>query len=177
MRVGIDRPPGRQDPADYVLSDFSAAQRTELPWVVDAAADAVELVVLQGLEAAQRRFHSPDARPGARRRRPAPAPASDARPRLDPPSAAGRGPVVLPAIVPGHPTPGAMNLTGVLSVLLDDPAVAAVAEAAAAPGPRTPLDVVLPPGARPPQRSGALGAPRAKALGVRGGEAPRINDC
>jgi PTH1 family peptidyl-tRNA hydrolase len=63
VRVGIDRPPGRQDPADYVLSDFSAAQRKELPWVVDAAADAVEMVVLQGLEAAQRRFHSPDARP------------------------------------------------------------------------------------------------------------------
>lgn len=63
VRVGIDRPPGRQDPADYVLADFSSAQRKELPWVVDAAADAVEMVVLQGLEAAQRRFHSPDPAP------------------------------------------------------------------------------------------------------------------
>lgn len=61
VRVGIDRPPGRQDPADYVLADFSAAQRKELPWVVDSAADAVEMIVLSGLEAAQRRFHGPDA--------------------------------------------------------------------------------------------------------------------
>ena len=43
-----------------------------------------------------------------------------------------------------------MNLTGVLSALLADPAAAAVAEQAGASGPRTPLDVVLPAGARPP---------------------------
>lgn len=61
VRVGIDRPPGRQDPADYVLGDFSVAQRKELPWTLDSAADAVEMLVHQGLEAAQRRFHSPDA--------------------------------------------------------------------------------------------------------------------
>lgn len=61
VRVGIDRPPGRRDPADYVLDDFSAAQRKELGWVLDSAADAVEMIVLQGIEAAQRRFHSPDA--------------------------------------------------------------------------------------------------------------------
>lgn len=60
VRVGIDRPPGRQDPADYVLEDFSSVQRKELPWLIDSAADAVEMIVLQGLEAAQRRFHSPD---------------------------------------------------------------------------------------------------------------------
>jgi PTH1 family peptidyl-tRNA hydrolase len=59
VRVGIDRPPGRQDPADYVLGDFSTAQRKELPWLLDAAADAVEMVVTAGLEAAQRRFHAP----------------------------------------------------------------------------------------------------------------------
>ena len=60
VRVGIGRPPGRMDPADYVLSDFSAAERKDLPWLVDAAADAVELLVTQGLAAAQLRFHSPD---------------------------------------------------------------------------------------------------------------------
>ncbi len=49
------------DPADYVLSDFSAAERKDLPWLVDAAADAVELLVTQGLAAAQLRFHSPEA--------------------------------------------------------------------------------------------------------------------
>jgi PTH1 family peptidyl-tRNA hydrolase len=60
VRVGIGRPPGRTDPADYVLSDFSSAERKDLPWLVDAAADAVELLVTQGLAAAQLRFHSPD---------------------------------------------------------------------------------------------------------------------
>jgi PTH1 family peptidyl-tRNA hydrolase len=59
VRVGIGRPPGRQDPADFVLKDFSAAERKELPWLVDAAADAVEMVVRDGLLAAQQRFHSP----------------------------------------------------------------------------------------------------------------------
>ena len=59
VRVGIGRPPGRQDPADYVLSDFAAAERRELAWVVDRAADAVETLVHAGLEAAQRTFHAP----------------------------------------------------------------------------------------------------------------------
>jgi PTH1 family peptidyl-tRNA hydrolase len=59
VRVGIGRPPGRQDPADYVLSDFAAAERRELGWVVDRAADAVEALVQAGLEAAQRTFHAP----------------------------------------------------------------------------------------------------------------------
>lgn len=59
VRVGIGRPPGRQDPADFVLKDFSSVERKELPWLVDAAADAVETVVHQGLLAAQQRFHAP----------------------------------------------------------------------------------------------------------------------
>ncbi len=59
VRVGIGRPPGRQDPADFVLKDFSSVERKELPWLVDAAADAVEVVVHQGLLAAQQRFHAP----------------------------------------------------------------------------------------------------------------------
>ena len=58
VRVGIGRPPGRTDPADYVLSNFSAAENKDLPWLVDAAADAVEMLVVQGLAAAQQRFHS-----------------------------------------------------------------------------------------------------------------------
>ena len=45
VRFGIGRPPGRQDPADYVLSDFSAAERKELDFLVDRAADMVESVV------------------------------------------------------------------------------------------------------------------------------------
>jgi PTH1 family peptidyl-tRNA hydrolase len=59
VRVGIGRPPGRQDPADYVLKEFAAAERKDLPWLLDAAADAVEMLVTQGLTAAQQRFHSP----------------------------------------------------------------------------------------------------------------------
>ena len=58
VRFGIDRPPGRQDPADWVLKDFSGAERKELPWLLDAAADAVELVLTQGLERAQLVLHT-----------------------------------------------------------------------------------------------------------------------
>ena len=60
VRVGIGRPPGRQDAADFVLHDFSTAERADLPWLVDRVADAVELLVGEGLEVAQRRFHAPD---------------------------------------------------------------------------------------------------------------------
>ena len=59
VRVGVGRPPGRTDAAEHVLKDFTAVERKELPWLVDAAADAVEMVVSQGLVAAQQRFHSP----------------------------------------------------------------------------------------------------------------------
>jgi PTH1 family peptidyl-tRNA hydrolase len=58
VRVGIGRPPGRQDPADFVLEDFRAAERKELPFYVDRAADAVEALITMGLEAAQNRFHA-----------------------------------------------------------------------------------------------------------------------
>jgi PTH1 family peptidyl-tRNA hydrolase len=59
VRVGIGRPPGRMDPADFVLRDFSPSERTELPFVLDEAADAVEALVNDGLVAAQQRFHAP----------------------------------------------------------------------------------------------------------------------
>jgi PTH1 family peptidyl-tRNA hydrolase len=59
VRVGIGRPPGRMDAADYVLRDFSSVERKELPFLVGDAADAVEAVVTDGLLAAQQRFHSP----------------------------------------------------------------------------------------------------------------------
>jgi len=57
VRVGIGRPPGRQDPADYVLRDFSAAERKELPLALERAADAVEALLRAGLAAAQNEFH------------------------------------------------------------------------------------------------------------------------
>jgi len=59
VRVGIGRPPGRMEAADFVLRDFSASERAELPFLIDDAADAVELVAQEGLLAAQQRFHSP----------------------------------------------------------------------------------------------------------------------
>jgi PTH1 family peptidyl-tRNA hydrolase len=57
-RFGIGRPPGRQDPADYVLRDFSPAECKELAFHVDRAADAVEKLIADGLEAAQNAFNS-----------------------------------------------------------------------------------------------------------------------
>jgi len=57
VRFGIGRPPGRQDPADFVLADFNAAERKELDFLVDRTADAVEELVNRGLELAQNAFH------------------------------------------------------------------------------------------------------------------------
>lgn len=59
VRVGIGRPPGRMDAADYVLRDFAGVERQALPNLLSDAADAVEAVAEHGLVAAQQRFHSP----------------------------------------------------------------------------------------------------------------------
>lgn len=59
VRIGIGRPPGRQDAADYVLTPFSKAEREVLPNLLSDAADATELLVTDGLLAAQQRFHAP----------------------------------------------------------------------------------------------------------------------
>ena len=59
VRVGIGRPVGRQDPADWVLDPFSSAERMTLPILVGDAADAVEQLVDEGLLAAQQRWHAP----------------------------------------------------------------------------------------------------------------------
>ncbi|MFG1791942.1 aminoacyl-tRNA hydrolase [Nocardia altamirensis] len=56
-RIGIGRPPGRQDPADYVLKPFAAPERKEVPVIVEQAADAVELLLRVGLETAQNQVH------------------------------------------------------------------------------------------------------------------------
>jgi peptidyl-tRNA hydrolase, PTH1 family len=57
LRVGIGRPPGRQDPADWVLRDFSPAERKELPLHVERAADAIEMLITDGLAAAQNSYN------------------------------------------------------------------------------------------------------------------------
>jgi len=59
VRVGIGRPPGRQDPADWVLDPFTAADRKALPLVLSQAADAVEQLIGEGLLAAQQTHHAP----------------------------------------------------------------------------------------------------------------------
>ena len=58
VRVGIGRPPGRQDVADFVLSNYSTVERKELPFQVSDAADAVECLLTEGLEKTQQRFNS-----------------------------------------------------------------------------------------------------------------------
>jgi PTH1 family peptidyl-tRNA hydrolase len=57
VRVGIGRPPGRQDPADFVLKPFASTERKALPLLVDRGADAVETLLAEGLERAQNAFN------------------------------------------------------------------------------------------------------------------------
>lgn len=57
VRVGVGRPPGRMDTADFVLRDFTTSEKKELPFLLDEAADAVEFLVREGLLLAQQRFH------------------------------------------------------------------------------------------------------------------------
>jgi PTH1 family peptidyl-tRNA hydrolase len=58
VRFGISRPPGRQDPADYVLREFSPSERKQLPFLIDRAADAVEAILVGGLESAQNEYNA-----------------------------------------------------------------------------------------------------------------------
>jgi PTH1 family peptidyl-tRNA hydrolase len=60
VRFGIGRPPGRMDTAAYVLKDFATAERKDLPFLVDRAADVVESLIKVGLEPTQNAFHAGD---------------------------------------------------------------------------------------------------------------------
>ena len=57
-RVGIGRPIGRQDPADFVLSPFSSGERKVLPDLIGRSCDAIETLITQGLDTAQSKFNS-----------------------------------------------------------------------------------------------------------------------
>ncbi|MCB0888961.1 MAG: aminoacyl-tRNA hydrolase [Nocardioidaceae bacterium] len=57
VRAGIGRPPGRQNPADFVLSNYSSAERKELDLQIVEAADAIESLIENGLELTQSRFN------------------------------------------------------------------------------------------------------------------------
>ncbi len=58
VRFGIGRPPGRMDPAAFVLRDFSTAERKDLPFLIDRCADATEALVTRGLATAQNLYHT-----------------------------------------------------------------------------------------------------------------------
>ncbi|MFV8382389.1 aminoacyl-tRNA hydrolase [Corynebacterium hindlerae] len=58
IRIGIGRPPGRQDPASYVLKPFNVQEAADLGAICADAAEGAELIVTQGLAAAQNRIHS-----------------------------------------------------------------------------------------------------------------------
>lgn len=58
IRVGVGRPPGRQDPADFLLSNFPAAERENVAVEVARAADAVEALIADGLERTQSTYNS-----------------------------------------------------------------------------------------------------------------------
>lgn len=57
VRIGVGRPPGRMDPADYVLAPFAKRERTEIDVVIEQAADAALVVVRDGVSAAQNEFN------------------------------------------------------------------------------------------------------------------------
>ena len=58
VRIGIGRPPGRKDPAAFVLEPFTSTERREVPTICELAADATELLIEVGLETAQNQVHS-----------------------------------------------------------------------------------------------------------------------
>jgi len=58
VRIGIGRPPGRKDPAAFVLENFTTTERPEVGAICEQAADAAELLIELGLEPAQNRVHA-----------------------------------------------------------------------------------------------------------------------
>lgn len=60
VRIGIGRPPGHQDPANFVLQPFNSSEREQLAVLLEDAADATEMLISEGLVAAQQRFHGRD---------------------------------------------------------------------------------------------------------------------
>ena len=57
VRIGIGRPPGRKDPAAFVLENFSSAERAQVPTICEMAADATEMLIELGLEPSQNQVH------------------------------------------------------------------------------------------------------------------------
>ena len=57
IRMGVGRPPGQQDPADFVLKNFSSSEKSELPGFVSRGSDAIEYLINNGLAAAQGQYN------------------------------------------------------------------------------------------------------------------------
>ena len=57
VRIGVGRPPGRQDPADFVLQPIAKRDEADIARWVDRAADAVRSLITAGLAATQDRFN------------------------------------------------------------------------------------------------------------------------
>ena len=60
VRIGIGRPPGQMDAADFVLRNFGTTEKKDLPVTLELAADAVEAVVREGFALAQNRVNQSD---------------------------------------------------------------------------------------------------------------------
>jgi PTH1 family peptidyl-tRNA hydrolase len=60
LRIGVSRPPGRMEAADYVLQDFNRAETDQLPAILDSAVDAALYFVTLGIDAAMNRFNTSD---------------------------------------------------------------------------------------------------------------------
>lgn len=58
VRIGIGKPPGREQGVDHVLAKLSKAARTELETVEEEAADAVEMILTDGFDAAMNRYNA-----------------------------------------------------------------------------------------------------------------------
>ena len=58
VRIGVGRPPGRKSGATFVLENFTATERPEVPTICEQAADATEMLIELGLEAAQNTVHA-----------------------------------------------------------------------------------------------------------------------
>lgn len=60
VRIGVGRPPGgKERGVDHVLDRFGKRERTEVEVTIEQAADAVEMIATDGIEAAMNRFHAP----------------------------------------------------------------------------------------------------------------------
>lgn len=57
LRIGIGRPPGRMDPADYVLQDYSREELKVLSDILDRATDAILVFLKEGLDIAMNKFN------------------------------------------------------------------------------------------------------------------------